>query len=68
MPLFSLQQNITFVRMTVDSETQKINFLVEIVEHLLKFLDSGFHRNDDSWAFLPFDESIINGRKSAFSG
>ena len=24
----------------------------------LKSLDSGFHRNDDSWAFSTFDESI----------
>jgi transposase-like protein len=24
----------------------------------LKSLDSGFHRNDDSWAFLTFDELI----------
>jgi hypothetical protein len=26
--------------------------------NMLKSLDSGFHRNDDSWAFLTFDESI----------
>ena len=26
----------------------------------LKFLDSGFHRNDDSWAFLTFDEFVID--------
>jgi len=26
--------------------------------NMLKFLDSGFNRNDDSWAFLTFDESI----------
>jgi len=24
----------------------------------LKSLDSGFHRNDDSWAFLTFDEFV----------
>jgi len=24
----------------------------------LKYLDSGFHRNDDSWAFSTFDEGI----------
>jgi hypothetical protein len=27
----------------------------------LKSLDSGFHRNDDSWAFLTFDEFVIFG-------
>jgi hypothetical protein len=26
----------------------------------LKYLDSGFYRNDDSWAFSTFDESIKN--------
>jgi hypothetical protein len=26
----------------------------------LKSLDSGFHRNDDSWAFLTFDEFVIH--------
>ena len=26
---------------------------------MLKFLDSGFHRNDDFRVFLTFDESII---------
>jgi hypothetical protein len=25
----------------------------------LKSLDSGFHRNDDSWAFLTFNEFVI---------
>jgi len=24
----------------------------------LKSLDSGFHRNDDSWAFLTFEEFV----------
>jgi len=27
----------------------------------LKSLDSGFHRNDDCWAFLTFDEFIMIG-------
>ena len=27
----------------------------------LKSLDSGFHRNDDSWAFLTFDEFVNYG-------
>ena len=27
----------------------------------LKSLDSGFHRNDDSWAFLTFDEFVKTG-------
>jgi hypothetical protein len=26
--------------------------------NMLKFLDSGVHRNDDSWAFSTFDETI----------
>ncbi len=26
--------------------------------NMLKYLDSGFHRNDDFWAFSTFDESI----------
>ena len=26
--------------------------------NMLKSLDSGFHRNDDFWAFSTFDESI----------
>jgi len=32
---------------------------VQFFYNPLKSLDSGFHRNDDSWAFLTFDEVVI---------
>ena len=31
---------------------------VQGFRNMLKYLDSGFHRNDDFWAFSTFDESI----------
>jgi hypothetical protein len=32
---------------------------VQFFYNVLKSLDSGFHRNDDSWAFSTFYEGVI---------
>jgi len=34
---------------------------VQCFRNTLKSLDSGFHRNDDSWAFSTFYEAIKGG-------
>ena len=38
---------------------------VQGFRNMLKYLDSGFHRNDDFWVFSTFDESISVGRPVA---